>query len=664
MPPPRKAIILAAGYGTRLEPLTRALPKCLLPLWGRPILDHTLATLAAWGVRDVLVNLHHAPQPLFDHLRQNPHPRLRVSLSYEPDILGTGGALTRAAWFLHGNEPLWMVNGDIVFNCDPRLLLRAFTRSHKTLAALLMTSHSGPRTVELHPSGAIKTFRSPHPTAPGTKTFCGLQLLSPSILRYVADLPSREGRPPGRPPSSPPVTSIITAYESAARAGWTITGVDDPRAVWFDIGTPEGLLAAHAKIRPPAAMRRTVQALRRRGVTIAGFAAIGNHVSIAPGAHLQNVIALDNAVIAANARITNAILAPHVHATGAVRRLAVPLAHANDPDFLAIAKRLRWPAATTVVQPLAPRGSARTFTRLVNGRQRVIVMRHGQSSSPGAERPENARFVSHARFLSNLGIRVPRVLLDMPDSHLAVVEDLGERDLALEIRGASAAKVLRTYQRVIPAVAHWHRVTGPAARRHRLALEPAFSLDLYRWERELFSTHYLAGRLNLPKRASAAALRDLSRVATRLAAEPTTLVHRDLQSTNILFAKTHPAFIDFQGMRLGPAVYDLASLLADPYVMLPSKTQSALLDQYIAASNITAPAPFRDAFWHGAVQRLVQALGAYGRLSRLPGTAAFAQYIPPALEMLDRALSHLYTLHNMQSFVRQLRNIEASRGAA
>jgi aminoglycoside/choline kinase family phosphotransferase len=109
------------------------------------------------------------------------------------------------------------------------------------------------------------------------------------------------------------------------------------------------------------------------------------------------------------------------------------------------------------------------------------------------------------------------------------------------------------------------------------------------------------------------------------------LVHRDFQSSNVLFKKGKPVFIDFQGMRLGAGAYDLASLLYDPYVKLDKalRTQTALCYLKAFPGNSEAVEFVRE----GAVQRLVQALGAYGRLTRA-GQKQFSHYVLPALENL------------------------------
>ena len=115
---PRKAIILAAGLATRLQPLSHHIPKCLFPLFNKPLLDHTLDQLADWGVGEVLINLHHVPGPILDHIRARNRTTPRITFSYEPAILGTGGALRQVTWFA-GTEPVWMINGDIAFDVSP-----------------------------------------------------------------------------------------------------------------------------------------------------------------------------------------------------------------------------------------------------------------------------------------------------------------------------------------------------------------------------------------------------------------------------------------------------------------------------------------------------------------------------------------------------------------
>ena len=205
MKPPRKAFVLAAGLGTRLRPLTFETPKPLLPLWGRPLLERTLDLLAGWGVQEALINLHHGAAAIVRQALERRRGRLRLAFSFEPEPLGTGGALARAAWFI--NEPFWLINGDIAAVVSPAPFLRAVARG--AWAAVWLTDAAGPRTVETR-RGFVRDFRSPNAGRPGTGTFCGLHLLRPDVLRFI-------------PPRG--FSTIIQAYEAALRRGCRIAAV-------------------------------------------------------------------------------------------------------------------------------------------------------------------------------------------------------------------------------------------------------------------------------------------------------------------------------------------------------------------------------------------------------------------------------------------------------
>ena len=203
--------------------------------------------------------------------------------------------------------------------------------------------------------------------------------------------------------------------------------------------------------------------------------------------------------------------------------------------------------------------------------------------------------------------------------------------------GVDVAAPAFSAEAVVDAAADWHERATPAARRAGLALEPAFGPEVFGYEHDLFLQRYLAGYLGRPAAEVRRAARELRAVAARLAAAPPMLLHRDLQSANILFHRGRPHFIDFQGMRFGPAMYDLASLLCDPYVELPDGVRPALLARY--AARRPAAGSELELFWPAAVQRLCQALGAYARLGALPGAQRFLAHIPPAVARLREAVA-------------------------
>ena len=545
---PRKAFILAAGLGTRLRPLTLETPKPMLPLWGKSMLGRTLDLLAAWGVRDVLVNLHHAPGPILRYLATQPFPQMRISAVFEPVILGTGGALRNARWFI--DQPFWLLNADVAADLDPAPLLRTW-RAQKPLAACWLTEEAGPRTVRCA-QGIIQNF---HDKLRGHATFCGLQLLDERILPFIAETG---------------FDTIIAAYQRAQQQRHRIAGVYVPGAFWADIGTPAQYVQAH---------RDTAQRLGRAGESFTLPAA--------------------------------AVLTP----------LEQRLLQTSD---------LRPLTSDLCIEVLPPRGSSREFFRRRDGKPSSILIRW----SP--DRPENRLYAGHTRLLDSIGIPVPRLLLDSPRDHFLAIEDLGPETLEARLSRLKPAAIRRVYGRILDVTLRLHLKGLPAARRARRPLMPGFDAKLYAWEHAYFIDHVLRQRLRASEKQIAAVAGELRSVSAILARSPQALIHRDWQSSNILFRGSQPVMIDYQGMRQGPAAYDLASLLCDPYADLPAVLQQALLRRYVRrhpqGAQIAACIPA------AAIQRLCQALGAYAVLSQKPGMEHFARHIPAAARQLLRAL--------------------------
>lgn len=596
-----------------MAPLTHDLPKALLPFDGLPLLERTLQLLASWGVRDVLVNAHHHPEQVMgfvlERAAQPPAniPPLRLHLSYEPEILGTGGALAKAAWFL--DEPTWLVNADVVAELDPAPLLRHHRGKKRPLATLWMTEQAGPRTVRIDPRDhRVLDFADPEPGSPGTATFCGLHLLDPRILKFL--------------PDPPEFGSIITAYRAAQKAGHTISGLSLPNARWADVGTPEQYLDAlfqDERRNPDNAVAAATACVHKK--------ARCHRAAVWPGATLS-----------ARACATKVIVGRNTRVDGPVERIAVPARLAVAATLLD--KLPAWCADATAVC-LDLRGSDRSFIRLQNGRgarHSAILMQHGE------DRPENERFAAHARFLKRHGIDVPEILVDLPAQQTCLVENLGADELL--------AKPSRTrLERAIDLTRALHAVPVPT----KLPLEPPFTPALFRWEADLFIDQFLTRHAPaaMIKPATLSALRaELGKLGRRLtrpsAGNPRVLLHRDLQSTNILFHRGTAHLIDFQGMRLGPALYDLGSLIGDPYMDLEPTMQEHLLERYLMAWDEHQRPAMRRRFPEATAQRLIQALGAYGRLGARSATRRFLRHIPAALRQLSRALENTEHLPVLQ----------------
>ena len=565
----KKAVVLAAGFGTRLRPLTLVRPKPLLPVWGVPMLERILRMLESWGVDEIAVNAHwQAPQ-----VRQfvwNRKGRAKVTVAEEPEILGTGGVLNPLRGFL-GEGPFWLVNGDVVAEgLDPQPIADAFGRSGE-FAACWLSETQGPRTVEADPEGRICNWKSDVPGDVGTYTYCGCALLSRHVLDYL-------------PPSG--FSTIVQAYEKAMMEDAKfVVGVAEAHAFWGDAGTLESYLEIHNALDPDR-FEENPNVLFE-GVKLVESADLGGCV------------------------VTGGLVG------GAFERTAlVGLDQIDAPRLAALADALGWPRADVACGFLGARGSDRSFWRFVYGDERAIAIEYDD-----AKRPENARYASHARLLAEAGVPVPRVLADVPAQKALALEDIDGDSLEdrAKRRGADLVKL---YAPVVKALRTLHEKGTELALAQDVTLEPAFGPELYAWERDLFETYCVKERFGydgLPDAVRA----DLEAVAAELLRQRPVLVHRDFQSSNVLYrADGSFAFIDFQGMRLGAAAYDLASLLYDPYVPLGEQARASLARLYPV-----------EKLAFGAVQRLVQALGAFGRLASV-GQPQFGRHVAPALQNL------------------------------
>ncbi len=628
-------MLLAAGFGTRLLPLTREVPKPLLPLWGRTLLDRALDLLAGFGVREVLINLHHGADAIRAHLAKQPRTDVQVQFSVETEILGTGGALVRAKPFLPDAGPFWLFNADVAAALDPLPLLADFAQ-HQPLAALWLMPHLGPRTVDLQ-AGRILNLTSPRAGAPDLFTFTGLHLLTKRILDFL--------------PQQEVFASMTPTYTAALARGEVVRGVVVPGAFWADAGRPMDYVAAHATVMElhqqqrcggalfdPALAQRAGQ-LPRRG---AGFVAMAENVTVAPEARVELSVLLPGARIAPQVEVFGAVVGPDTlvehNVTGLVGRAERWL----DAAEQAAVRAVGFDVTQTTVATDGMRGSQRTFVWLMSGARTAILMRYDPA------RAENKLFALHARFLKDLGLPVPAVLHDDPEHQLTIVEDVGERDLLNLAKGLARADLLALYELALRPVVLLHTQGAQAVRRVGLARMPDFGPELYRWEHDYFAEHMLARRCGVPVETIASILQELAGITAQLEREPQVLVHRDLQSSNIIWRENHPHLIDFQGMRLGPAAYDLASLLCDPYADLTEEVQLHLLSAYQREGGGAVPV---DLFWLAAIQRLVQALGAFAKLSARPESAAFAAHIPAALRQLHRALGHQPLFPALQAWV-------------
>src|SRR3982751_1808812 len=285
------------------------------------------------------------------------------------------------------------------------------------------------------------------------------------------------------------------------------------------------------------------------------------------------------------------------------------------------------------IAPIQKGGSDRKFYRIrCSPEQALILVKYN------LEREENRHYVTIANFLSKHRIRVPEIYFHDATEGLIWLEDLGERDLCSY--GDEPWLVRRAfYESALDQIAALHALAESVCIEMKQYLPAEFNSELYLWEQNYFFENCLGRLFKIEKEKleQLASLAALQKIADRLASFPRVLVHRDFQSQNIIIRNGQAHLIDFQGMRPGLAEYDLASLLFDPYVTFSRAECEELLAAYEskrAAAGTAVASDSRDVFRLCGIQRLMQALGAYGFLGLVKGSKTFLDHIPAAITSL------------------------------
>lgn len=252
-----KAMILAAGLGTRLRPLTNDRPKALVEINGRTLLEVTIKRLATYGVGEIIVNVHHFADQVADYLQAKNNFGLRIEISREDDLLlDTGGGLKKAAWFFledatRREEPFFLHNVDVISTIDLGWMVR-FHAEHHALATLAVQERRSSRQLlfdeqlqlcgrRIHDQDTLTTNRADGRAAITAVTgakgasnwvplgFSGIHVLSPRLLPLLTETG---------------VFSIIDAYLRLVSQGERIVGFRADDASWRDLGRPADLAAA------------------------------------------------------------------------------------------------------------------------------------------------------------------------------------------------------------------------------------------------------------------------------------------------------------------------------------------------------------------------------------------------------------------------------------
>lgn len=239
-----KAMILAAGLGTRLRPLTDDRPKALVEINGRTLLEIALTRLRAFGIHDVIINVHHLAGRVVDYLKRNDNFGMRIAVSREDVLLDTGGGLKRAAWFFKdsgghsGQEPPFILhNVDVLSTIDLERMMQLHFEA-EALATLAVQDRETTRYLlfdERHELCGRRAGRNQPPelVRPAQQAqawaFSGIHVISPRLFSLMTE----DG-----------VFSIISSYLRLAAQGEKILSFRADKYYWRDLGSPENVAQA------------------------------------------------------------------------------------------------------------------------------------------------------------------------------------------------------------------------------------------------------------------------------------------------------------------------------------------------------------------------------------------------------------------------------------
>jgi N-acetyl-alpha-D-muramate 1-phosphate uridylyltransferase len=228
-----KAMILAAGLGTRLLPLTQNHPKALIKVNGKPLIEHVLLRLTKFGVKEVIINLHHFPDQIKEFLKSKNYFGIQIHFSFEENLLDTGGGLKKASFYFDDNQPFLLHNVDILSNID-LLKLQQQHIEFKNLVTLAVQKRETSRYLIFDENKNLSGWKSVKENkidwckesvgATVDYGFCGIHILSPEIFSLMEE----DG-----------AFSIIKFYLRIASLGKKIQAFSADQYNWNDLGKKE-----------------------------------------------------------------------------------------------------------------------------------------------------------------------------------------------------------------------------------------------------------------------------------------------------------------------------------------------------------------------------------------------------------------------------------------
>ena len=530
-----KALILAAGFGTRLLPYTQTIPKPLFTINSMPVIRHTVEKLIYAGCTEIIINTHHLHDQIENYFKKNRFS-INVKTIFEPIILETGGAVKNIKSLIN-NETFIVINSDILFDIDlDKIIKFHFGGNH--LASLVLHKHEKFNTIEIDKNNLIINFNS----STNPYAFTGIHILSPEIFHLM---PEKD------------IFSIIDLYKNLIKNKKKINAfILKTNYFWEDIGTID------------------------------------------------------------------------TYKHSCMKYLSCSIENINQIK----------------IQKLTGDVSDREWFRIATTKKTYIAADHGINTSNTSDTTTQLdSFLNIGNHLYNKKLPVPKIYNFDTFSGIAIVEDLGDTHLESIINKSDDATIFTWYKKVCDSLLlfsktgfmdfnkKWTFETEEYSRELILEKECKYFIDA-------FVNTYLKKNIRFKT-----FIDEFSFIADNCVNSSFKgLMHRDMQSKNIMIKNDSIYFIDYQSARKGPLEYDLASLLIDPYVKLENNLKDKIFAYFLdimSIDKIIDAKHFKHCYKYCCVTRNLQILGAFSYLSKVKKKKKFEAFIPYALASLKNHIN-------------------------
>jgi mannose-1-phosphate guanylyltransferase len=284
-----KAMILAAGLGTRLRPLTFDRPKALMPVGNRPMIDRVIEYLKRYNTDDLIVNAHHHQEQLVAYLDKGRPFGLNIRVKVEPKILGTGGGIKNTEGFWD-DEPFVVINGDILTDID---LIRAY-RAHKKKGNLItLIVHDCKPFNQIRINERLDIMEIAPKASPGRLAFTGVHIIDPEILSHI---------PKDR------FYNIIDCYQKLIEEGSPIRAYVSKGHYWRDVGTVESYFLANREVLQENRFLSGPDCRIHDSVRLKEWAVIGNDANLEEGVEIRRSVLWDRVRVRKGLRVIDSIV--------------------------------------------------------------------------------------------------------------------------------------------------------------------------------------------------------------------------------------------------------------------------------------------------------------------------------------------------------------------